>query len=414
MWAARLYLLVGVLPACGFEIASGSANDDAGAGDGTTTADAPGTSDTPDTPLQFDAVHVPPAGQVAGTGDLTLANEVDTTTLSIDGSSTLPAGVTFDTWPQPGGGADLAVLHVRTLHVPSAAMVRVTGSRALIVIAAGDIRIDGRLDGGARRELPGAGGGLPDAGYGSGPAGGHADTFRDSGGGGAGFATTGGIGGRADGCIPSAPQVAGGVVYGGATLPLLHGGSGGGSANPSTCGRRRAGAGGGAIQLSSATRVAISGVVNVSGGGGGGGLSPQTQSCDMSAGSGGGSGGSLYLQSPQIVVTGQLAANGGAGGSSAGDAEGNNTFPSANGVDGQDGMPGTTPAAPGNDVGVWSSAGGAGGARSGVAGGGAHNGDCDGNGGAGGGSVGRIVVAIPSSGSASITGDSPQAIQTTY
>jgi hypothetical protein len=377
--------------------------------DGSQPTDGSGDPGAP-----FEPLHVPPGGAAPGTGDLELTAAVDTTALSIGGSTTMPAGVTFDSWPQASGPA-LAVLHVRSLSVPATATVRVTGSRAFVVVASGTISIAGTLNANGQRDVPGPGGSAPDAGAGKGNPGLHVQTFRDSGGSGAGFVTAGGTGGRVTGCMPTAGTVLAGTVYGDATITNLIGGSGGGTAYDGTCGNRTAGAGGGAIQLSSATSIVVSGGINVGGGGGGGGRSPITSSCNMTAGSGGGSGGALVLQAPVVGVPGTIAANGGAGGSSAGDVEGDNNYPSAHGEDGADGLLAASAAAPGADVGVWSSAGGAGGAGATGPGDGLENNDCDGNGGGGGGSVGRIVIAIPATGTITIGGTaSPAHVPITY
>lgn len=409
-----LPLLLGAT-ACGFSIAPGGA-----AGDAPDTSDGGVDASATDAPLDgqgpmFVPVHVPIGGQAPGSGDLVLAGDVDTTSLTIGGSATLPAGVVFDAWAQPGGGAALAVLHVRGLMVP-AGTIRVSGTRALVVVASQDIVVEGVLDGRARRDAPGPGGAPPDMGAGRGNPGAHVDTFRDSGGSGAGFTQQGGIGGGATGCPPTAPTISAGTTYGDATLTTLIAGSGGGTAFAASCGVRPAGAGGGAIQLSSATRVTITGGINVGGGGGGGGPSQGTGSCNIAAGSGGGSGGAIFLQAPRVEVAGTIAANGGGGGSSGGDPDGNGNQPGANGVAGQDGALGASSAAPGPYVGIWSAAGGGGGGRTLPAGGGATNDDCDGNGGGGGGSVGRVVIAVPpTTGTISVTGtDSPAHVPTTY
>lgn len=395
-----------VLGACGFSLRPVSDQlDDGGSDASTRDGDAP----------RIVPLHVPPGGQAPGSGDLVVTAAIDTGALTVDGAA-LPTGVTFDSWTQPGG-VELAVLHVDSLTVPTGAEVRVTGSRALVVVAANDITIHGTLLGGARRDVAGPGGAAPDLGDGRGSPGAHAGTYRDSGGSGAGFAADGGIGGAGGTtCPPPATTVGTGVLYGDPQLAILHAGSGGGTAFLASCGVRPAGAGGGAIQLTSSTRVVINGGVDVGGGGGGGGRSLTSGNCNMGAGSGGGSGGSIVLQAPNVTVAGTLTANGGAGGSSAGDPNGDNQVPVEHGVDGQDGGRSDVAAMPGPDVGFWSSAGGAGGARNSPAGGGASNSDCDGNGGGGGGAVGRIVIAVaPTTGVVTMTGtDSPAHVPTTY
>jgi len=399
------------LGACSYHApATPTGDDDQPLPDGSLPGD--GTPPTTDgAPATIVPLHVPDAP--VGTGDLTLTETIDTTDLTIGGSSSFPAGVTFDTMTQTAGGT-VAVLHVRGLRVPT--NVRVTGSRPLVVVAGGDIEIVGVLDGAARRNTAGPGGADPGMGDGAGHAGMHVSTFRDAGGSGAGFATIGGTGGAATGCNPTAPTTTAGTDYGDAQLTKLVGGSGGGAAFASSCGTRPPGAGGGAIQLSSATHIRITGGITVGGGGGGGGKAQATGSpqCDDSAGAGGGSGGAIVLQSPLVDVDGTIAANGGGGGSSGGDPNGDDSPPEADGVDGQDGQLGSTRATGGIDVGVWSAAGGAGGAIASVVNG-SPNPDCDGNGGGGGGSAGRIVIATPSTGATTQSGTvSPQSTQLAY
>ena len=142
-----------------------------------------------------DPLHLAPGDGATGTALLTLTGSVtiDTTGPTLTGA-TLPAGDSFDVRPQVGGGPELAVLHVRALTVLSGAVVRIVGTRPLVIVAASAITVDGTLDAGARRATPGAGGSLPGAGAGAGIAGAHGSNESDSGGGGAGFGKAGGMG----------------------------------------------------------------------------------------------------------------------------------------------------------------------------------------------------------------------------
>ncbi len=391
-----------VLAACSFTPSRNAPSDgNPGPGDDGSGSDSNPTTDGDPGPM-IDPLHVPPAGGAPGTGDLTLTDDVDTTQLTIGGSSDLPTGVTFDSYPQ-ASGPDVAVLHVKTLTVPSSASIRVTGTRAFIVVASGAIQIDGVIDGGAKRDQAGPGGSQPGMGPGAGVDGSHVSTFRDSGGSGAGFLTDGGTGGAATPCNPSANTTNAGTMSIDPAMVILRGGAGGGAAaRPSNgCGDNTPGAGGGAIQLTSATRVSITGGITVGGGGGGGGraqLSGDPQ-CNQTAGNGGGAGGAILLQSPIVELGGAslLAANGGGGGSSGGDPNGDDLPPEANGIDGDDGDLATGAASGGGDVGTWSAAGGDGGTTA-DPGDGVANNDCDGNGGGGGGSAGQIVFALPNGG----------------
>jgi len=363
-------------------------------------------------PGVFPTLHVPNAGRFPGTADLTLT-AIDTSALTVNGGPP-PTGVTFDTWTQTSGPT-LAVLHVDSLAVASGT-VFVAGTRPLVVIASGPITVNGLLDGSALRDMPRAGGGAAGEGSGAGQPGGHAATFVESGASGGGFATVGGMGGIGGaGCSVSAPAVVGGAAYGDPQLTNLVAGSGGGRAYVTSCDSSTGGAGGGAIQLSSATSITIAGSINVGGGGGGGGLTCTAADRNFSGGSGGGSGGAIVLQAPVITSSGALAANGGGGGSSAGDVDGDNVAPFANGQPGFGGQPDANAPAGGLDVGTWSSAGGAGGATTTAPGAGANDTTCLGNAGGGGGSVGRIVIAMPQGASASIGGVvSPPAVTITY
>lgn len=377
--------------------------------------DALATADTSDAlGAVAPALHVPAAGQFPGTADVELTS-IDTTLLTVNGVAPLP-GVTFDVWPQ-AGGPDLAVLHVASLTVKAGTeMVYVQGSRPLVVIASGLIRVTGYLNASALGTATRAGGAAPNAGAGKGATGVHNGNFNDSGGGGAGFATAGAMsGGGATSCAQPALAVAGGTAYGDGALTVLVAGSGGGSAYMIDCAVGVGGAGGGAIQLSSASAIEIGGTVDAGGGGGGGGKTCATGSLNLTAGGGGGSGGAIVLQAPTVTITGVVAANGGAGGSAAGDPDSNSTGPYADGIAGSGGNPTATPAMPGGDIGQWSAAGGAGGAAAIAPAAGASSTECAGNGGGGGGSVGRIVIATPQTGMTALLGlVSPSAVMINY
>src|SRR5262249_20625758 len=154
--------------------------------------------------------HLPAAGAMPGTADLTLgAITIDTTALTIDGVAPT-GGVTFDTWAQSPSGPGLAVLHVRALVVSTGATTRVVGARPLVVVAGGDVAINGVLDASAHGSGAGAGGAAPANGTGHGGNGiaGPANSDSDSGGGGAGFGTAGG-----PGCSTNRSGGAAGISY---------------------------------------------------------------------------------------------------------------------------------------------------------------------------------------------------------
>src|SRR5262249_17449239 len=154
-----------------------------------------------------------------------------------------PAGVTFDVEKVGSASSpDLAVLRVRALDIAEGATVRVTGARALLVIAGHDVTIGGTLDAGAHGATPGPGGALPGQGPGAGAAGGGSPGFNAAGGG-AGFGSVAGGRGGAGGAVPGG---AGGISYGESTLAILQGGSGGGVGSSGPCPVLPGGAGGGA------------------------------------------------------------------------------------------------------------------------------------------------------------------------
>jgi hypothetical protein len=401
-----------LMPAGCFFDASGIGGDGDPSRDAAPGPDTIGEPDAPPSGIE-DVIHVPAAAEFGGETDLVLrdGDVIDTGALTIN-SEAAPAGTVFDTSPQDDpAGPELAILHVRNLEVEQGAIVRVTGSRPLVILAAGTVVIDGTLDAAARRDTPGPGGAAPGQGSGKGGDGEQRGDYRDSGGGGAGHGTAGGKGGDAQcsggNCAPLAQGGPGGEPYGEATVNVLQGGSGGGAASP-TC-APAAGAGGGAVQIYAAVsiKIAAGGGVNVGGGGGGRGiLCPD----NLSSGSGGGSGGVIFLQSRMIEHAGIMAANGGGGGGSAGRRDGTNE-PGTDGADGQL----STAAAPGGSGGgtIYGFAGGKGGAAGSAPEDGVTAPPNYGNGGGGGAAVGYIVLAT----SGALTGNgqsSPAATPTQY
>lgn len=361
-------------------------------GDGGVDPTGDGSGDGSTTPTPLVVSHVDAADAAPGMGALTLdaSATIDTSARSISGMSALPVGVTFDSVAQPNG-PELAVLRLSSLEVGASAMIRVIGSRPLVVIAATSITIHGTLDAGARRAQPGAGGGphdQPHTGRGSPGANdggaGNSGGVGDSGGGGGGFGTPGGGGGGGGGPI-SDPKITiagppGGPAHGTPELLILRGGGAGGVGSP--CMLDPGGAGGGAIQLSAFESITVDGVIHVGGGGGGRGYR-----CPSTGGSGGGggAGGAIFLEANTITLGGTLAANGGGGGS------GSDSPNSLDGIFGADASATASAAAGAAAVnGGIGGAGGAGGWRDSDPMNGADTGYA--NGGGGGGAVGRIVV----------------------
>lgn len=299
-----------------------------------------------------------------------------------------------------GGPLQYAVFSLDTLHVLKGAVLTGFGginNRSLVIVATGDIRIDGTVSVAANgvKEVfatPGSGGcpgGAPNqpAGPEQGSGGGGSATATDvvddgqsSGGAGGSFGTAGGSGGdgrwsagAGGGSIPGGEATG---PYGNAELTPLVGGSGGGAGTGLF-----GGDGGGAVHLVSLTgRIIISetGLVNAGGGGGGAGNG-------ISSGGGGGSGGAILLEAGALrcpidsIVTHFGAPGGGGGGGGA------TTFVDT--TPGQDGHPRNDPAAPGGE-GV--TPGGNGSDVGGVANDGATSSASPGGGGGGG--AGRVRI----------------------
>ncbi len=301
--------------------------------------------------------------------DLTNVTAIDTSGLTV----TLSVG----TFPAGGFNVDAngrAVLSIGAWNVNRP--VRISGSRQLVVVAAGTVQVSSLLDGAAKLRVPGPGGGAPSGSTpinpGTGTAGSSGGT-GGSGGGGGGFGAAGGVGGTSGGTFGGGP----GQPYAG-MISELAAGSGGGQGGGPLCGSTSGnggygGAGGGAIQISSAKEITVSsaGGINVGGGGGNGGCSGQY------GGGGGGSGGTIFLEAPAVTVAGFLTANGGGGGSGSSDV--------ANGIPGADALLTSAVAQGGTQTNA--GAGGPGGARFAATGAAGANNTAAGG---GGGSVGRI------------------------
>lgn len=332
----------------------------------------------------FQPLHLVPSDGVPGSAELDLSGAVtiDTSTTPPTISVPLPSGDLFDRRPQDGGGPDLAVLHVGALHVTSTATVVVTGTQPLVIVAGGDVDIDGVIDAGAHGATPGPGGAGPGMGEGAGMPGAHEATdLSDTGGGGASYGGEGAASGGISGTCTLPPSTAG-ATYGDPPIPTLVAGSGGGTSSGNGCPPDPGGAGGGAFQISSVTAIAITGAINVGGGGGHGATDCGAPSGDVNSGAGGGAGGSIVLQAPTILNHGTLAANGGGGGGSSATTNGN-------AQSGADGQPSASPAAGGTGP-IQPGGNGATGTAPATAGGSTI---CGNNAGGGGGGVGRIAVS---------------------
>ncbi|WP_428265304.1 hypothetical protein [Haliangium sp.] len=283
---------------------------------------------------------------------------------------------------------DIAVLSVNSLSVAGGARLRLTGTRALIILSADAVFIAGVIDvaagcdGDGRAHCAGPGGGNGSTNNGTqaqgcapgGNGGGGLVLTDETGGGGGGFGSDGapgGDGGDRGGGIAGLVNGSGCV---GPELVPLSGGSGGGAGGLDSDGGD-GGGGGGAVQITSFTSITMAGApgecgVDAGGAGGRGGESDD-------GGGGGGSGGAILLEAPIINLDAAiLAANGGGGGGGGGNAEGNRA---------EDGVFGARQAQGGGN-------GGAGASSAGPAVAGTSGGD---NTGGGGGGTGYIRLVVP-------------------
>ena len=296
--------------------------------------------------------------------------------------------------------SNIAVLAMTALVVEPDGYLFAVGSRALVILSAGDVRIQGVVDvsaspcpgeEAARCAGPGGGDGALDlteqaGGCAPGKNGDGLDGVGDeTGGGGGGMGRDGGAGGLGgDGTAPGAGGNINDSNCPRTALVPLEGGSGGGAGGIDGLGGL-GGGGGGAIQITSLTRIVVQGQagaveatgIRASGGGGGPGR-------NSTGGGGGGSGGAILLEAPAIELRAAvLAANGGGGGGGGEDVVGGDLVTA-----GEDGRFGAEQARGG--VGLFG--GGVGGSFAGPAGIGAGGGDATGGGGGG---VGRIRLNVP-------------------
>ncbi len=278
-------------------------------------------------------------------------------------------------------GINTRIISVDALTLSPVATLRGEGSLPLVIAAWGNIEIAGTINFDSRRGRPGSGAN-PAACETSGAAQGGSDSGGGAGGGGGGFGGNGGKGGDGDDNGNGTLGGAGGVgllqaptrVRGG--CPSASGGSG-------LTAAAEASPGGGAIQLTSKTKLSITGSIFA---GGAGGLGGPTDS--RAGGSGGGSGGFVGLEAPIVEIDNAalLVANGGGGG------EG--TSSSRTGVDGQDGRHTLAQASGGDGNSDFGTGGGKGGADTTLAGESVTDTLAAGGGG-GGGSVGFVLLRSP-------------------
>ncbi|HEY4238774.1 MAG TPA: hypothetical protein VGM88_03130 [Kofleriaceae bacterium] len=197
------------------------------------------------------------------------------------------------------GGPELCVMHFGAITIETGTTLKITGTRAVALVADDELVVAGTLDVSADQGTNGPGGGFVK----SGDSRTNSPTIR--GGGGAGFSTSGAAGGST--------TTNGGGGAGGAAQPnpialaVLMGGPQSGE----TQGLPGGGGGGGATLISCRGTTRISGTIDA---GGGGGLPCIDFLGNPIPGAGGGAGGYVVLQGALVEVTGRVFANGGGGG----------------------------------------------------------------------------------------------------
>jgi hypothetical protein len=279
------------------------------------------------------------------------------------------------------GAAELCVVKYRSIRIAAGSALKVTGSRALVLLANHDLEVAGTLDVSADGITSGPGVVTP--------SGAAADPLvaNPKGGGGSGFKTNGASAGTT--------TSTGGAGNGGAAmsdpaaLTALVGGTKAGGVMMSASG----GGGGAAALISCRGKVEVSGTLHAGGGGGlGGVLAPLGIRIP---GWGGGSGGYVVIQGPSVIVTGGVFANGGGGG---GGLRANDTT----GVAGEDG-PAAATSAMGGAATNGEGPGGSGAWRDGGAQPGGMNTAAGALPGGGGGGMGWFQAYVPTAGTATLT-----------
>jgi hypothetical protein len=246
----------------------------------------------------------PRCGRLVPAGGAVVPEDLDPTGLSeqvlsgiIDGDSGEIDGTPATSFKQVGS---VAVFRFSNLRIGT---VQLVGTRAIALVASGELSIDGVIDvrgscGDNAGPDPGPGGrrgGNEQAGSGDGA--GSGDDGSNQGGGGAGHGGAGGTGGGG---------LLGGLPANDPQITLLVGGAGGGGGKTSD-----GGGGGGAIQLVSDRSITIGALAGINAGGCGGGGGDGNADA---GGGGGGAGGTILLEAPVIEIAGVLAVNGGSGG----------------------------------------------------------------------------------------------------
>jgi hypothetical protein len=289
--------------------------------------------------------------------------------LATDASLVIAANTQFDT----GGsgctsvvtqmtGPEICVMHYGTITIERNMIYRVTGSRALALVADRQLLIDGILDVSAKGGT-GPGGGMKLSGTAAANAGGGGAGARTAGAAGGTTTQNGGAGNGGSAELNAAMQT---ELFGGTHAALAQKGAG-------------------AVTLISCRADAsIPGLVDAGGAGGQAGYNTFSGAPPVATYHppiGGGSGGTVVIQGLAITIAGEIYANGGGGGGGGDATLGASTS-------GTDGTRSTTPAGGGTSTG--GGLGGAGGALDAPVGGNGAN-----QPGAGGGSSGFILTYTP-------------------
>jgi hypothetical protein len=281
-------------------------------------------------------------------------------------------------------GREVCVLPTGQLTVSAGSTLTLRGARPLVILASGDVVIEGVVDASGDGTTPGPGGAPPRMGPGAGGDGvtGADGTDDFSAGGGGGFCGAGGVGGAS---LPSPGGTAGATMMVG--LEPLLGGSGGGQGGgrPDTL-QGVGGAGGGALQISARGSIRGAGFIRAGGGGGGGGR-PGADRYEAGAGGGGGSGGGVLLEAADVQLSAIRSINVGGGGGGGG----NNSLTGA--MDGENG--GSAERAAGSPSGGLLFAGDGGDGAGGSSMDGGDGEDTEAHGGGGGGGAGCVVLKTP-------------------
>jgi hypothetical protein len=342
----------------------------------------------PYTPSNFDETTITWKSAPAAVLDCIATVTIDTTDLmKIDGwCGELPVPVV----QMQLDGSEVAVIPLASLHIARGTMLRLIGKRPAILAVAGDVLVEGFIDGrslGNAEYGPGANAACT---IGEGANGTNAGLVVNGAGGGGGgaFGFPAGAGGTGFRALGSVPGGAAGTAEGSKALVPLMGGCRGGFGGAGNSGGVLVGGypgfGGGAVEISAAGLVKVFDTAAISASGGGGG----TGNSNSDGGGGGGSGGAVLLEGARVVMQldAWVTANGGGGGSGIG----------LGGNAGTDGYPMIDLRAPGG-LGLGGGGnGGLGGSAKGMAitgGAGANTaGNGGGGGGGGGGGAGRIRV----------------------